>query len=120
MLTSGLENTQCLWKHGYEPTTGGISEKQPCQYLMIKNIPTSPMPTLTFTRSTFDLPNLPDQHDNEQFCIDLTQYIKNLLRSRVQDAFRRKTQWISRRKEKWRRAEGDDARDCDFVEAVTR
>ncbi|KAF8457016.1 hypothetical protein BGX38DRAFT_893794 [Terfezia claveryi] len=102
----------------YEPTTEGISVKQPRQYLMIKNVPTSPMPTLTFTRSTFDLPNLPDQDDNEQFCIDLTQYVKNLLHSRVQDAFRRKTQWISRRKEKRRHAKGDDARDCDFVESV--
>lgn len=78
------------------------------------------MPTLSFTQSTFDMLHLPGQHDNEQFCIDIAQYVKNLLHSRVHDAIRRRTQWIAIRRGKWRHADRDDARDCYFDETACK
>lgn len=75
---------------------------------------TTPMPYLTFTRSTFGLPDVP-RHD-EGFNIDLAPYANSLLRSRIQDAFRRKRRWISRRRERRTHGEGDHLRDEDFID----
>lgn len=82
---------------------------------MNDNILASPMPRLTFTRSTFGLPNAPGHNENQEFNIDLTPYANNLLQSRLHDAFRRKTRWLSRCREKRRREEGDHSQDGDFV-----
>ena len=72
------------------------------------------MPILTFTRSTFNPPDLPNHDNSKQFHIDLTPYAKDLLQSRIQDAFRRKTRWIEKERGKKRGARGG-ARDRDFV-----
>ena len=74
------------------------------------------MPVLTFDRSTFGLSPRLDQLDiDQQIHINLVPYAKRLLCNRIQDAFRRKTLWISRRREKRNRAEGDELSDRDFV-----
>ncbi|RPB20000.1 hypothetical protein L211DRAFT_578060 [Terfezia boudieri ATCC MYA-4762] len=100
----------------YDPTTGGTTVKQSRQYIMTNNILTTPMPVLTFDRCTFGLqPRLDGLGKDQQIHIDLVPYAKRLLRNRIHDAFRRKTLWISRRREKRNLADGDDLKDPDFM-----
>jgi len=47
----------------------------------------TPMPCLTFTRSTLGLPGVTGHDSNEQFNIDLALYANNLLHRRIQDTF---------------------------------